>query len=55
MNCTADELTGKIIAAQHLIESMVAELRFHGMDDNHRLMRQAADLRNWIARQDLPR
>ena len=55
MKCTPDERTETIIAAQQLIESMVAELRFYGLDSNHRLIRQAAELRNRIARQDLSR
>jgi len=54
MNSTADERHEKLVEAQYLLESMVAELRFYGMDDNHRLIRQANDLRHWIVHQGRP-
>jgi len=40
MNGTANERTEKTIETQHLLQSMVMELRFYGMADNHRLLRQ---------------
>ena len=54
MNTTADERYEKLVEAQLLLEAMVAALRFYGMDDSHRLIRQANDLRNWIVHQDSP-
>ena len=52
MNDSVDEMKNKLSEAQHLLESMVAELRFYGMDDDHRLIRQANELRNWFAQKD---
>ena len=49
MNDTPDERIGKLIEAQHLLASMVVKLRFYGMDDSNRLIRQANQPRNWIA------
>ena len=54
MKSTAAEQHEKWIEAQLLLESMVAALRFYGMDENHRLIRQASELRDWIIRQDRP-
>lgn len=54
MNHTAKELAEKLFEAQLLLQSMVAELRFYGMDDNHRLIRQARELGSWINQQDRP-
>lgn len=50
MNNTIDELAEKLYETQRLLESMVAELRFRGCEDNHRLIRQTHDLRNWLER-----
>ena len=49
MNNTIDELAEKLYETQRLLESMATELRFRGCEDNHRLIRQARDLRNWLA------
>ena len=50
MNNTIDELAEKLYETQQLLESMLAELRFRGCEDNHPLIRQARDVCNWLER-----
>ena len=44
MNENADELKQKLQDTQELLEAMLMELRFRGLEDDHRLIRQARDL-----------
>ena len=47
MSHNADELKQKLHDTQQLLEAMLLELRFRGLEDDHRLIRQARDLCDW--------
>jgi hypothetical protein len=47
MNRNVDELKQKFQDTQELLEAMLMELRFRGLEDDHRLIRQARDLCDW--------
>ncbi len=43
-----DDIIKKLPQVQELIQNMVAELRFRGCDENHKLIKQAHIVNGWL-------
>ncbi|BBO67116.1 hypothetical protein DSCA_10460 [Desulfosarcina alkanivorans] len=52
MHNKLDELNQKLYETRQVLESMAMELRFRGCDDNHKLIRQARELSQWLQRRN---
>lgn len=43
-----DDISKKLPEIQTLLQDMVAELRFRGCDENHKLFKQALTVNEWL-------
>ena len=43
-----DNISKKLPEIQELLQDMVAELRFRGCDENHKLLKQALTVNEWL-------
>ena len=44
----SDEILKKLPEIQGLLQDMVAELKFRGCDENHKLFKQALTINEWL-------
>lgn len=47
-NNIQDDMMNRLPEVQELIQDMVAELRFRGCDENHKLIKQAHIANEWL-------